>query len=414
MDKLPLCLVGCGGMGHRHIFGFAELMRSGMGNIDLIAVCDLNEENARLCALEAERQLGKKPVVYTDFEQVLASSEVAAVDVVTEPAVHHTLAVPALRAGKHVLVEKPLGITVKACKAMIDVAQEGDTVLATAENYRRDPVNRFAKAVIDSRLLGAPYLMISKSLGGDSRFSITPWRHLKERGTIALDYGVHIADIMQYLLGDIVQIFGTGMIVEPVRYRPERIDHPLESYRRRFESFPESIEATGEDSVIALFQTRSGAMIEFVYVSGGSGVHTSERTVHGPLGSLHLPGDRNGGVVTLSRDGHELSTDDLLPEVPEFRLNPITERLFGERTARYNIPFAETDAKTLAIEFHDFADAALHGHEPEVDGIGGLTAVATILGAFESGMEGRSVSMDEMLSGQVNAYQKEIDVALCL
>ena len=38
MDKLPLCLIGCGGIGHRHVFGFTELEKSGMGNIELVAV----------------------------------------------------------------------------------------------------------------------------------------------------------------------------------------------------------------------------------------------------------------------------------------------------------------------------------------------------------------------------------------
>ena len=66
------------------------------------------------------------------------------------------------------------------------------------------------------------------------------------------------------------------------------------------------------------------------------------------------------------------------------------------------------------IEMHDFGEAVLKGTKPEVDGYLGMTAVAAIYGVYESGLAGRSVSMDEMLSGQVRAYQEEIDAALGL
>ena len=46
MEKVPICLVGCGGMGHRHVMGYKELKESGIGNLDLVAVCDIRRENA--------------------------------------------------------------------------------------------------------------------------------------------------------------------------------------------------------------------------------------------------------------------------------------------------------------------------------------------------------------------------------
>jgi hypothetical protein len=63
---------------------------------------------------------------------------------------------------------------------------------------------------------------------------------------------------------------------------------------------------------------------------------------------------------------------------------------------------------------HDFAEAILKGTTPEVDGQLGMTAVAAIYGAYESTLAGRSVTMDEILSGEVRAYQEEIDEALGL
>ena len=414
VEKIPLCLIGCGGMGHRHILGYKELDESGMGNIDLVAVCDLREESAKFCADEIERLFGRRPLVFTDPEEVYVHPAIEAVDVVTEPAYHHLIAVPALLAGKHVQVEKPLGLTIRSCKAIIEAAERGGGVLSTEENYRRDPVNRLVRGILDEGLLGDPHLMIQKSVGGGANYAITPWRHLKNRGTIALDSGVHYADLFQYFLGDYDRIFGTGMVVEAMRYRPRQFDHVLESYRERHKRLPESIEATGEDSIVALYRMESGAMVQFTMVTGGRGERSYERTLHGPLGSLDLPGDRNGGQVVYRQGDDQLRGREILSLLSDFRLNEITERLFGKDSVEYDLPFTAIDAKTLAIEFHDFGEAVIRGRPPEVGGQLGMTAVSGILGAFESAALNRSVSLDEILSGAVRTYQAEIDAELGL
>ena len=412
MEKVPLCLIGSGGMGHRHILAYKELDESGIGNIDLIAVCDIKPENAALGAREIERLFGTKPLVFTDLDKALAHPDIAAVDVVTDPSFHHTVAVPALEAGKHALVEKPLGITVRACQAIINAASRGRAVLATAENLRRDPPNRLARSILDHGLLDDPYLMIHNALGGNNEIIITPWRHLKERSAIGLDSGVHYTDIVQYYMGEFDQIFGLGLIVEPVRYRPTKFDHMLESYRERFKTFPPEVEATGEDATIALYRMKSGATVQFSHARAGRGSRTFERSVHGRAGALHAPGDRTGRPVVLRLEGRELQGAEILELLPEFQMNEITERLFGKDVVAYDLPSPAIDAKHLAIEMHDFGEAILTGGKPEVDGYLGMTAVAAIHGAYESALAGRAVSMAEVLSRKVSAYQDEIDQAL--
>ena len=56
MEKVPLCVVGCGGMGHRHIMAYQTLNESGLGNVELMAVCDVRRENAEFAAREVERR----------------------------------------------------------------------------------------------------------------------------------------------------------------------------------------------------------------------------------------------------------------------------------------------------------------------------------------------------------------------
>ena len=420
MQNVPLCVVGCGGMGHRHILAYKELADTGISNIDLVAVCDTRPENANFGASEIERLFGKKPMVFNNLDKVLAHPHIAAVDVVTEAVIHHKVALPALLAGKHALVEKPLSITVRACQAMIDAARSSGVILATAENYRRDPTNRLARAIIDQGLLGQPHLMTQTTLGGDDTMAITPWRHLKEKGAIGLDMGVHYADIIQYYLGEYDQIFGQGLIVEPVRRKPDHANHPLVSYRERVKTFPETVEATGEDSVIALYRMKSGAMVQLALVCGGRGSHSFERSVHGRWGAMYPPRDRTGRPVVLRLEGQELAGRNILPLLPDFQFNEITERLFGQQGVEYEPPSSAphpkyaVDAKHLAIEFHDFAEAILKGRQPEVDGYRGMTAVAAIIGAYESALAGRSVSMADILAGKVRDYQAELDAALGL
>jgi predicted dehydrogenase len=414
LEKVPLCVIGCGGMGHRHILAHKELEQSGIGNIELIAVCDANPKNADLGKREVERLFGRTPLVFTDLDEALAHPDIAAVDVVTDPSVHHQVAVPALEAGKHALVEKPLGITIRACRAMIAAAERGGAVLATAENLRRDPPNRLARAILDHGLLGDPYLMLNNALGGNDQMIITPWRHLKDKGAIGLDMAVHYTDIVQYYMGEFDQVYGTGWIIEPVRRKPESSGLMLESYVERLKTFPETIEATGEDAVFAMYKMKSGAMVQFCYAGGGRGSRGFERSVHGRLGALYAPGDRNGRPVILRLEGKELKGEEILPLLPDFQMTEITERLFGKNVVQYELDFPPVDAKHMAIEMHDFAEAILKGTTPEVDGQLGMTAVAAIYGAYESTLAGRSVTMDEILSGEVRAYQEEIDEALGL
>jgi len=401
-------------MGQRHILGFQQLEDSGICNLDLVALCDIRPENAAFCAREVERLMGRKPMVFTDLHAALAHPDIAAIDLVTDPQTHHSIGAAALLAGKHALVEKPLGLTVRACRAIIDAAEESGAVLATAENLRRDPVNRLARSIIDHGLLGDPYLMIDKRLGGDDHIIITPWRHLKERSAIGLDAGVHETDIIQYYMGEFDQMYGLGMIVEPLRWRGADAGLDLESYRERFKAFPETVEATGEDAIIAMYRMKSGATVQFSFVLAGRGSHSWERSVHGRMGAIESPGDRNGRPLILRLEGKELRGRDILPLLPDFRMSEITERVFGKNGVQYEMDFLAADAKHTAVELHDFGEAILTGRAPEVDGHRGMTALAAVLGVYESALAGRAVSMDEVLAGEVREYQQDIDEALAL
>ena len=140
MEKVRFGLVGCGGMGTRHLYGLRELAQTPFGNIELAAVCDLRPQHAEMAAAEAEKLLGHRPAVYTDLEAMRRGEPaLAAVDVVTDPSTHHTVVCQALELGLHVIVEKPMAVTVRACQRITDAARRNQRLLSVAENFRRDP-----------------------------------------------------------------------------------------------------------------------------------------------------------------------------------------------------------------------------------------------------------------------------------
>ncbi len=177
---------------------------------------------------------------------------------------------------------------------------------------------------------------------------------------------------------------------------------------------PAEIRATGEDSVVATLRMKSGVLVQLSYVPSGPGGRYYQRSVHGRDGSLDIPRDRTGAGTMLKRAGGELSGRQILAELGHFALDRVTSALFGAAGVEYQLPFAAADAGHIAIELHDFAQAIIDGRSPEIDGTGGLTAVAALLGVYESCLAGRSIAMQELLSGAVSAYQDDIDRSLGL
>jgi len=416
MDPVRLAIVGCGGMGRRHLHGLAELTRVGFANVALAAVCDLNTRNAEDLADEAEALLGKRPPVYSDLATMAKQVEgLEAVDVTTDSGSHHRVATATLELGLHTLLEKPMALTLRGCNMILAAAARAGRVLSIAENYRRDPINRLAKALLSDGAIGQPRLMLETVVGSGNRIVITPWRHYKMSGTITLDAGVHHADILQYYMGEPTLAFGRGELHERYRYRRETAG-PGGFYEKWADQMPERIEATGEDALYGTVYFESHGLAQWVFDSAGHGQPLNQRLIFGSTGSLACPGDRNGRPIKLYQDGKaEVTGDDLLEYAPSYRLDPVAAALFGgERVCTYSFPFHETDRKILGWEYHEFGRCVREGAEPEVGGLLGRRAVALVNAVFESGRLGRPVTIAEVESEEVDAYQREIDEYLGL
>jgi len=187
VERVRLGIVGCGGMGRRHLAGLAELARSDHNNVDLVAACDLNDANAAALADEAEGLLGHRPTVFTDLETMIERADgLEAAACTTETGTHHRVAADLLSAGIHTLCEKPLALTIRGCNLVLDAAARGNAILSVAENFRRDPINRLVRALLDDGAIGERQFMMEAAVRGRDTLFITPWRHQKLRGALTL------------------------------------------------------------------------------------------------------------------------------------------------------------------------------------------------------------------------------------
>jgi len=412
-------------MGLRHIYGLMDLKQHGFDSFDLVALCDLDRSAAEYVAGEAEKGLGKRPGIYTDFDEMLdQEGSIDAVNVVTDTSSHHALALKAFEAGKHVAVEKPMGLTVRACHMMIEASKVAGKVLSVSENYRRDPMNRLVKALLEARAIGDPRLLLKISTSGSQMMQqVAAWRHMKLRGGYVLEYGVHDTDLLLYFMGDADTAYAETRLWEKVRYTTEE---PLSGqlakfYRHRAKEEvekAEKVECTAEDAAMALIRFKSGAVGQFCMSIATPGEKTQADIIFGSEGSLKLPGSRTGHTVQLIRSGGTgpLGEKEVLGLVPDFSLDDLTAAFFnGERRlSSYNLPFDEIDRTLIAIELQDFADAIISHKQPEVTGEVGLKDVALCYAILESGYLGEPVSFSDVLSDKVNAYQREINASIRL
>lgn len=149
----------------------------------------------------------------TDYQRLLERDDVQLIDVCTPGNSHHDIAIAALKAGKHVLCEKPLANSLAEAKEMVEAAEAAGTINMVCFNYRRVPAVQLAKKLISEGRIGeirhwrAVYL---QDWILDPQFPLV-WRLQKDlAGSGALgDIGAHIVDLAQFLVGNITEVIGT-------------------------------------------------------------------------------------------------------------------------------------------------------------------------------------------------------------
>ncbi len=202
---LRVGIAGLGRLGKRH----AEQLARNTPGARLVAAC--SPVAAELDWARTELDVAQ---CYADYAQLLNDPNVDAVVLVTPTTLHADQTSAALRAGKHVFVEKPLSLDVATCETVEAVAAEHPELVAMVGFVRRfDPSYAEAKAAIDAGDLGRPFLVRSQTCdqNDESGFFV---RFAESSGGIFMDCSVHDIDLARWMLGNpkATRVFASGTV----------------------------------------------------------------------------------------------------------------------------------------------------------------------------------------------------------
>jgi predicted dehydrogenase len=347
---LRFAIVGCGMIARFHARALKEVLGA-----RLVALVSSHPENA----VKMVETIGLDCDVSTDLSQVLRRQDVDALIVTTPSGAHLEPAVAAAEAGKHVVVEKPLEITVERCDRIIEACERNRVQLCTIFPSRFGDANLQLKAAVDGGRFGRLTLgeTTCKWWRAQSYYDEGGWK-----GTRALDGGgalmnqaIHNVDLLNWVMGPVTHVSGfTATLAH------ERIEV--------------------EDTAVACLRFASGAL----------GVIQAATSVHPGLPkAIAVHGDR--GTVVIEQD--DILRWELSPETAEDRA--IKER-FAQKTAASG---GASDPAAISHAGHvrqlsDFVQAVKGGRAPIVDGREGRKAVEIILAIYRSAATGKTIELD--------------------
>ncbi|MDA0346907.1 MAG: Gfo/Idh/MocA family oxidoreductase [Verrucomicrobia bacterium] len=401
-------IVGCGRILAAHLRGYRLLREAGFDNFRITALCARKTEDAQMYAKRGEGPPQRPAVsdspgdplaiddeyvsdfqddvdvaLYDNYDEMITRGPVDAINDFTSHGMHHLVAEVACRAGKHLLTQKPLAVTVAAARKMCEDFETAALTLGVFENVRFLDKARYLRWLIDSGYIGTPQMFLLGNVGNwwtpDKVVAHTPWRHFKKlAGGIALDLGVHQFHLARYLLGDLNSIAGTAQVIESKRHF---INTAGES---------ETIDCDADDIFNATFTSASGAFgsLTASWAGHGEGIHFGG----GPV----LYGSK-GRVM-----GDALTLDD-------GSTHPI-EMLYQDQCdpERKDREFPRGITNAFATAQLDWINAIQEKRPTETSGREGLTDLAAAFAILESDLAGRRISIEEVINGTVSEYQVPI------
>jgi UDP-N-acetyl-2-amino-2-deoxyglucuronate dehydrogenase len=329
--SLGFAIVGTGMVARYH----AQAIRSTPGT-HLAAV--VRADPARRA--DAEAELGAPCA--ESYEALLARPDVAAVCLCTPSGVHAVQAVQAARAGKHVLVEKPMALSLEDADSMIDACAGAGVKLGVALQRRADPSFQALRASIVAGELGTPVLGTASVpyLRGQAYYDSAAWRGTwaQDGGGALMNQGIHLVDLLLWLMGD----------VSEVSARAATLAHEIEV----------------EDCVTASLRFANGALGCLAATTAAAPGFPHRVEVYGSRGGVQIEGE------TVLRPG-------------EPRPEPAAA---GAGASPTGIS-ATGHTRILA----DFAAAITEGRAPLVTGEEGRRSLSLVLSVYESARTGRTV-----------------------
>ncbi len=358
---LRFALAGCGAIAPTQ----AQSLKEIPGLARLTHCVDLDAARARDFA-------AKYNLHVATWDEILAHPDIDVITLCTPSGHHGELAASALRAGKHVVIEKPMEISVAACDALLAAQRASGRQLAVISQHRFDPATQAVRALLNENALG-------RLIAADVRI---PWYRTQEyydsgdwRGTWALDgggclmnQGVHTVDLMLWLCG-------------PVR----------EVYARTATAAHERIEV--EDLVCATLTFANGALGTLFASTAAYPGFPVRMGLYGTEGAVVLKGDE---LHTVAIRGRETITG------PAASAHALQVATGGTRSAVHHAAAESTAGQPASAwkwgdahraQLTEFIAAVHENRAPLVDGVAGRAAVQLIHAVYESARTGVPVRL---------------------
>lgn len=222
MSKLKFALIGCGRISDNHI----KALIDNSNNTELVSVCDLIKNKAEQRANEYVNQAKennislKKPKIFTDYKKMLQEEDIDACSICTESGYHAKIALNCLTQKKHVLVEKPMAMSLLDADSIIREAEENNVKLSVCYQNRFNPTIQKLRQAIEEGGFGKIIAITARILWNRNK---DYYNQAKWRGTWKLDGGclmnqcTHNIDLFQWMTGDEIEtVFGqTGNYLHP-------------------------------------------------------------------------------------------------------------------------------------------------------------------------------------------------------
>ncbi len=210
--KLRVGIIGSGGISRIHFTGWQKLP-----DCEVVACMDVNLE----AAVSRAREFGV-PDAYKTASPLFKRDDIDVIDICAPNRFHKKYAVPALKAGKHVLSEKPLALTPKEVDAMIAASEAGGAKLMCAQHQRFADNSRALKQYLRDNPIGEVYY----ARAWYHRRRLLPARpgfiyHEQSGGGCCIDVGVHILDLALHLMDQFAPVSVSGISVNKLSKRPE-------------------------------------------------------------------------------------------------------------------------------------------------------------------------------------------------
>lgn len=336
-NTIDVGIVGTGAIAQRlHIPSYAEHDQS-----RVTAVCDVEERKASAVAEQYDI-----PNHYTSFETMLEQGDLNAVSVCLPNHLHRDVVVAALERDVAVLCEKPISTSLDEADEMVAAAEDSDAVLMIDQTERFSPVYEKAKDLLDQGIIGDVHNVRSRfSHPGPEGWSPrSTWFTDAESsgGGALIDIGIHNADLINHLFGDVEQLMGYSDTL--------------------------SMDTEVEDTAVAVLRFADGALGTF---------ETAWRTDPESI-TMQIVGEE--GVIYVDKIEGTIRVE------------------FADDSGVLNVPVP--DESKYGGPIAHFVDSVLAGTEPTVTGADGRRALEVVMGIYQSSKRGAAVELPLLREGE--------------